>query len=236
MPAACSYNNNYNISKPKVINMAKVSTGILGGFSGTVGNVVGSYYNGVNYMRAKPSSYNDAKTEAQLAQRERFGLIQRLLKRLKTFIQAGFPDFVRYGRPLNRALSYNIRNAIEGAYPGQTINYANLLVSEGDLTRPQDPVATSPLPGELSIEWINNSDLGSAEQTDQLMLLVYSPVTDDAVEMLEGPTRDAEIYSMMVPQSYEGHPVHVYVAFKNEDGHTSDSVYAGEVTIANDVV
>jgi hypothetical protein len=35
--------------------MGKISKGILGGFSGTVGTVVGGKWKGIDYMRSKPS-------------------------------------------------------------------------------------------------------------------------------------------------------------------------------------
>ena len=36
--------------------MGKIKQGILGGFRGTVGTVVGSSWNGIAYMKGKPQS------------------------------------------------------------------------------------------------------------------------------------------------------------------------------------
>ena len=49
--------------------MGKISQGILGGFSGKVGNVIGGNWKGINYMRVKPSSVANSQTEGQMVQR-----------------------------------------------------------------------------------------------------------------------------------------------------------------------
>jgi len=36
--------------------MGKINQGILGGFSGKVGNVIGGNWKGIDYMRVKPAS------------------------------------------------------------------------------------------------------------------------------------------------------------------------------------
>ena len=59
--------------------MAKIKKGILGGISGTVGNVVGGNWRGIDYIRSKPSSVRNPNTEAQRAQRMRFRLVMSFL-------------------------------------------------------------------------------------------------------------------------------------------------------------
>ena len=52
--------------------MAKIEQGILGPFHGTVGTVIGYRWRDRWCMRARPSHYNDRRSEAQLQQRSRF--------------------------------------------------------------------------------------------------------------------------------------------------------------------
>ena len=40
--------------------MGIINQGILGGVSGTVGNVVGGSWKGINYLRVKADHYKDA--------------------------------------------------------------------------------------------------------------------------------------------------------------------------------
>ena len=49
--------------------MGKIRQGILGGFNGTVGTVVGGSWKGMAYMRGKAQSVKNPRTEKQMAQR-----------------------------------------------------------------------------------------------------------------------------------------------------------------------
>ena len=62
--------------------MGKIKQGILGGFRGTVGTVVGSSWNGIAYMKGKPQSVKNPKTVAQLQQRAYFKDLQGLVGQL----------------------------------------------------------------------------------------------------------------------------------------------------------
>ena len=48
--------------------MGTISKGILGGFSGTVGTVIGGSWKGIDYMRSQPSKRSGNFSQAQLEQ------------------------------------------------------------------------------------------------------------------------------------------------------------------------
>ncbi len=52
--------------------MGTIRKGILGGFHGTVGTVVGSFWNGINVMRSLPETTNTDFSATQLAAQARF--------------------------------------------------------------------------------------------------------------------------------------------------------------------
>ena len=62
--------------------MGKIKQGILGGFKGKVGTVIGASWNGIAYMRGLPQSTKDCKSAAQLAQRDFFREVQDLVGQL----------------------------------------------------------------------------------------------------------------------------------------------------------
>ena len=62
--------------------MGKIKQGILGGFKGKVGTVIGASWNGIAYMRGLPQSVKNPKTPAQQAQREFFREVQDLAGQL----------------------------------------------------------------------------------------------------------------------------------------------------------
>ncbi|MBO7082471.1 MAG: hypothetical protein J6W30_01355 [Bacteroidales bacterium] len=59
--------------------MGKIKQGILGGFRGTVGTVIGSSWNGIAYMKGKPQSVRNPRTDAQVQQRNFFKEVQELV-------------------------------------------------------------------------------------------------------------------------------------------------------------
>lgn len=76
--------------------MGKIKQGILGGFRGTVGTVVGSSWNGIAYMKGKPQSVKNPKTDAQLQQRGFFRDLQQLVAQLSDEQLASlFPTVMR---------------------------------------------------------------------------------------------------------------------------------------------
>ena len=62
--------------------MGKIKQGILGGFKGKVGTVIGASWNGIAYMRGLPQSVKNPKTAAQQAQRAFFAEVQDLVSQL----------------------------------------------------------------------------------------------------------------------------------------------------------
>ena len=52
--------------------MGKIRQGILGGFSGKVGTVVGASWNGIYYMRGLPQSYKKSRSSKQKMQQGYF--------------------------------------------------------------------------------------------------------------------------------------------------------------------
>ncbi len=62
--------------------MGKIKQGILGGFKGKVGTVIGASWNGIAYMRGLAQSHKNPKTAAQLQQRTFFKEVQELVGQL----------------------------------------------------------------------------------------------------------------------------------------------------------
>ncbi len=48
--------------------MGKIKQGILGGFSGKVGTVIGGNWKGISYMRSIPQSIKNPRTDGQVSQ------------------------------------------------------------------------------------------------------------------------------------------------------------------------
>ena len=76
--------------------MGKIKQGILGGFKGKVGTVIGASWNGIAYMRGLAQSVKNPKTAAQLQQRAYFKDLQGLVGQLTDEqLQSLFPTVTR---------------------------------------------------------------------------------------------------------------------------------------------
>ena len=215
--------------------MGKISQGVLGGFSGKVGNVVGGSWKGIDYMRIKPASVTNPRTAAQVDQRSKFSIVLNFLQPMTEFLRVGFKLYAKKMTQFNSAMSYNLNHAVTGAYPNFSIDYPNVLVSRGQLNGAIGAAATSTNPATVDFTWVDNSGPGrsKASTTDKAMLLLYNASKGIAVYNLEGESRDTGAQSLDTPADFSGDDVEAFMAFISEDGsQVSNSVYVGSVTVA----
>jgi hypothetical protein len=213
--------------------MSKISSGILGGFSGKVGNVVGAKWKGIDTMKIKPSKVSNPKTPGQLDQRTRFSTTLGFLKPITDFLKVGFRHYAKRMSAFNAAMSYNLQNAITGSYPNYSIDYSEALVSRGTLTPGADGAVSSTTAGTVTVTWSDNSGNGSALSSDKSMIIVYNPTRGEAVSLMTGPQRSVETASVTVPDDYTGETVYVYLTFINAEGSkVSNSIYCSSVTVS----
>lgn len=213
--------------------MGKISQGILGGFSGKVGNVIGGNWKGIDYMRVKPASVANPQTAGQVDQRTRFSTVLGFLQPLRGFLKVGFRNYAIKMTEFNSAMSYNVQNAVIGDYPDFVIDFDAALISRGGLTAALNPTAGSDLAGSVQFNWVDNSVDGNARPTDRAMVLAYNPTRNEAVYVTDGSVRSAGAHTLTVPNQYSGDTVHAFIAFISEDGkEVSNSRYIGSVEVA----
>lgn len=212
--------------------MGKISQGVLGGFSGKVGNIVGGTWKGIDYMRIKPANVSNPRTAGQVDQRSKFTITLRFLQTMTDFLRVGFKLYANKMTQFNAAMSYNLNNAITGTYPNFSVDYANALVSRGGLTEALNG-AVSSSGGLVEFTWDDNSGSGSAQATDKALLVVYNATKDQAIYDTAGAARSATSQTLAMPNDFIGDDVEAFIGFIREDGkEVSDSVYIGSVTVA----
>ncbi|HVY73630.1 MAG TPA: DUF6266 family protein, partial [Puia sp.] len=137
----------------------------------------------------------------------------------------------------NKAISYNIKNAITGVYPDFTIDYESLLVGRGDLPGALSHALDNPAPGQLKISWTGNVGKGKAKGTDRVYTALYC---EEKKIWTEGQIQDAsrlqEVLTLepksSVDENMAGNTLHVYLGFISADGReVSNSAYVGSVKI-----
>lgn len=115
--------------------MGTIKQGILGGFNGKVGTVVGSSWKGEAYMRGLAQHVKNPKTEKQLEQRNKMDIAQKFMKQALQFINLGLKDVAKKQSPFNYAVRQMVNNAI-GDAPDYTIDFSKIVLSKGILTPP----------------------------------------------------------------------------------------------------
>lgn len=212
--------------------MGTISKGILGGFSGKVGTVIGFIIKGVSYMRSLAGSYTQANTPAQIEQRAKFGLAISFIRPLTEFLKIGFRNYTDKMSAVNYAMSYTLKNAIRGTYPDFSIDFANVLVSKGALSGALNPNALSIAAGQVTFSWDDNSDEINAAPTDGALIVAYNPTRNEAVFTNGESTRVDGTQTLAVPTSYSGESLECYIAFVDASGKVATSKYIGPVVMA----
>lgn len=210
--------------------MATNEKGILGGFSGKVGTVIGGNWNGVDYMRGKPGLIANPRTEKQQYQRAKVGAIVSFLRPMTEFLRVGYKKQAIRMSAFNAATSYNLAHAVNGIYPDIEIDYSKVMVSQGKLPGAQNPQVNFNGNGQVIFTWEDNSTEKEAKPDDIAMLLVVNPETRRVFSVMEGSTRSSKGQEITLPDRFEGLNVHCYVTFRNgAQTLISDSRYAGEL-------
>ena len=210
--------------------MAIINQGILGGFSGKIGNVVGGSWKGINYMRVltKPSNPN---SEKQQNQRTKFTTALSFLQPITPFLRVGYKLFTAKQTAFNAAMSNVLTNGIAGEAPNLELVYAAISVSKGNLTPVANPAFTYDS-GEITMTWDDNSGSGTAKATDKAMYVVYNPTKVDAVYETSGADRSIKTQVADLPAEWIGDTVQVYLAFITADGKdVANSAYLGSVEV-----
>jgi hypothetical protein len=207
--------------------MASNNLGVLGGFSGKLGNVVGYYRNGKFFLRPRVRQIHDAKSAKQLGVREKFLLINRMAKGLRGVIGIGFGD-VEGMSAGNYFFRVNYRGAVSGDYPNVSVDWKRIAVSEGDLATAKG-LLYERKEGEIDLEWTDNSGAEDAEWDDRLVVGVYDMEREEGCWKTAGMRRKDGKARVRIPGRWGDERVGVYCFFvKDKDGRRSETMWAQE--------
>jgi hypothetical protein len=213
--------------------MGTIKQGILGGFSGKVGTVIGASWKGINYMRSIPQHVKNPRTEGQVSQRSKFALALNFLKPVTGFLRTGWKLYAHRQSPFNAAMSYTLANAITGTYPDYAIDPSKVLVSRGGLAPAANAVATPTGAGTITFDWEDNSGVGNAKQTDKALIAVINSTKSEAVYDTVGAERMEVTQDIIVPADWVGEDVETFLGFISEDHkEVANSMYLGTITVA----
>ncbi|AUC84316.1 hypothetical protein CW731_02935 [Polaribacter sp. ALD11] len=212
--------------------MATFEKGILGGFSGKVGNVVGARWRGKNVMRSLPQRGNYTATAKQEEQRQKFKTVIGFLSPIVAILNRYFGNTQGDKSRSNLATSYHLKNAVVSSPLGMVMDYAKVLVSKGDLRGIDGGTMTAAAGRILNFGWQDNSGQGKATTTDAFMVVVYAPDLNLFYSNLAVATRDATTATVTLPDFMASFEVEVWASFtKPETNFAAISTYMGTVTV-----
>ncbi len=212
--------------------MARITKGILGGFSGKVGTVVGANWRGQDIIRSTPKRSGRKATGKQLLQQVKFSLVTGFLQPLKTIQTKYFGSASGSKSRVNLAVSYTISEAVQVTGEVPELVYSKVLITRGDLSGFQNITAVPQAGNVIRLAWQDNSAQGNASATDKANAVCYSEASGtfeifESVAARSGLTAD-----ITLPEGYEGQEVQLWVYFSNtEETSASNSSYLGAVTL-----
>ena len=209
--------------------MGTIKKGILGAFSGKVGNVVGASWKGIAYMRSLPASVKNPRSLKQRTQRSKFSLALEVIQPLLSVIKQGWKLYANKQSAFNAAMSYTVFNVIQGEYPDYNVDYSKIIISRGNLTAAAD-YAVVASPTGATINWGDNSGQGAAQPTDVVIVAALNPAKGEIATPVADATRADGTIDIVYPGHWENYKTHVYLGFISDDGkEVANSVYLGEV-------
>ena len=163
--------------------MGKIKQGILGGFKGKVGTVVGSSWNGISYMRGIAQSVRNANTPAQQKQRAFFKEVQDLVGQLSEEQMAFLVPNSPKGMTRRNLLSQQIAAVAADNGDTKSVDLANIN-SLGNAATADMPDVTVAVDGSnLAISWDGASDF-RAEHGDEYPVIFVANVTKKKVYLV----------------------------------------------------
>lgn len=195
--------------------MARISKGILGGFSGTVGPVVGSSWKGIAVMKSRPVYKRVViATPDQLNQRGLFGTLSQLVIRLSSVINVGFRAQANQMTTLNAAFIANYGHAVSGSYPSYTIDYDRLTLAKGGLIGVDNATASDNGSGGCDFSWIDNTGQSGALPSDKVICVVVNKNKGTVVQA-ENQRADGSCV-ITYPVSWSGDTAYAYYFVKGD--------------------
>lgn len=213
--------------------MAKLIEGILGGFSGRVGSVVGYHRRGRWFVRAYQPNIRDRKSEAQLAQRGRFKSMIQFASPATPVLRVGLRRYA-WKQVITEGNAFLRLN--HGWFAADaSVDYARLRFSRGSLVGLRLTEAAVDEGGALKVKW---QCLGG-QPGDRIHIFIYSEVQRQGV--CAEADRAAGHVAVLLPDGMaaDSGGLHVWAFAAGAQGEVSPTAYIStsnrlETTVLHD--
>ena len=202
--------------------MGKIKQGILGGFKGKVGTVIGSSWNGISYMRGIAQSVKNANTPAQQTQRAFFKEVMGISGQLSNEQLAFLFPLTPKGMTRRNALAQQL--AADALVDGnnKSVDLANV-TTLGNAPTADMPAAVIVAEGDnLTISWDGASDWRNAH-ADEFPTVFVANVTKKKIFLISSAVAfgASGVWSFIVPITAYGEASDTFSGFLLSTGATS---------------
>ena len=215
----------------KQTDMAKLLEGILGGFSGKVGQVVGIQWKGRSCMRSYVARISDRRSPLQLEQRSRFTAMIRMAQQSMYAIRLGFKQKADEHR-VTEGNWFSHRNTgafrvVDGAV---VVDYERIAVAEGTLAGVTFHVPEFDAEDRLRVAFDDDRNLAGTSRRDSVYVYAYCPALGQGL-LLPPAERQSEVIECSLPITWHGSDIHLYGFTVGKKGGVSHSMYLGSGTV-----
>jgi hypothetical protein len=209
--------------------MASADFGILGGFRGGIGNVVGFRYRRRYLMRSIPLRRSKRKKLKALPQHLNLGRMSQFIRDAKELIAIGFKANNPKLDPRSMAMKYNMKNALVKTENGPLINYAKIKLSRGSRERAWSEEMIFTEGNKVTVNWDIPAMLDlKLIGYDKVYIVLYNEINQSMMYAKQHISRSDLTYTGTVSAEYIGKPIHGWIFFVSADGkEVSDSDYLG---------
>lgn len=207
--------------------MGIIRQGILGGFAGTVGAVVGSSWKGIATMRSRPLSVTNPRTNAQVNNRTNFKALSALGSSLLSGVIKPLNDrFAQRMSGFNQFMTWNSNVFSDN---GTSFDGANLVLSRGRLgvTLLDELLQDG---SSVTIAWSTVIQGSFQNENDRAYIVILDSDANVLAVSSGAKKRSEESVTLNLGRAMPLNSF-IYISFLREDGtqvgDTSVSVYRG---------
>ena len=206
--------------------MAKQTDGILGGFNGKVGTVVGYRWKGIWCVRSHNALARNPRTEAQQAHRAMFKAEVQLAGKMRWAVNVGLKlpadEMNMTAQNLFVKGNQHAFSSVDGFFK---VDYAALQVSCGPVAPVAMTEASVDEDNVLNIKFEKNPLHRSCDSHDSIFFWIFSEELQEGY--LSNPVyRRMQKAAVALPDEFQGTTLHVYAFAQDEQGRCSETGYA----------
>jgi hypothetical protein len=212
--------------------MAFMQKGLMGGFTGRIGDKIGYVVNGVQYVRSAPKKRSSPVSTEQKIQREKFSLMTKFLSPLASFINEVHKYHNHRKTGYSKLFPLNYREALTGQYPDFGIDHHRIRLTTGSLSGPVQMHVYCSGRGVLNFNWKDNSCGERDSSPFDLLYLAFYDEDKKSWEIRKNIALREDNFLTIHMDDHRGNLLQIYSGFISGDKRrVSNSHYLGMINV-----